>query len=236
MNPPLVIACAGRKGGSGKTTAALGLAAWYSRHGANVLLVDLDPQGSATLALGADGAGAGLRRLLEGNAEKVQFCTIFENLALLPGGPELARMENPRPIRQALDGAALDVVLVDCPPGHAELDALALEAADVVLACCEAHRMGIAGAARILDEARNMDPPPACALLLARMDERRGLDRAAADLLAGAFRLPVYPIHQDARLAAAMNAGGLPPHDGRAAADVEALARWIDKQARRGDA
>jgi len=142
MNPPLVIACAGRKGGSGKTTAALGLAAWYSRHGANVLLVDLDPQGSATLALGADGAGAGLRRLLEGNAEKVQFCTIFENLALLPGGPELARMENPRPIRQALDGAALDVVLVDCPPGHAELDALALEAADVVLACCEAHRMG----------------------------------------------------------------------------------------------
>ena len=77
------------------------------------------------------------------------------------------------------DGLLVDVVLMDCPPGHAELDRLALQAADVVLAATEAHRLGIAGAARVLDEARALKPRPRCALVLGRVDERRGLDRAA---------------------------------------------------------
>ena len=57
MNKPRWIAVVGRKGGSGKTALALGLAAHYARKGARVLLLDLDPQGSASLALGADADG-----------------------------------------------------------------------------------------------------------------------------------------------------------------------------------
>ena len=93
----------------------------------------------------------------------------------------------------------------------------------------EPHRLGIAGAARVLDEARAIKPRPRCALVLGRMDERRGLDRAAPDLLAGAFAVPVLTVRQDSTLAAALNAGGLPPATGRAAADLEAVAAWIDK-------
>jgi cellulose biosynthesis protein BcsQ len=127
-------------------------------------------------------------------------------------------------------------VLVDCPPGHADLDRLALQAADVVLACTEAHRLGIAGAARVLDEARAKKPRPRCALVLSRVDERRGLDRAAPDLLAGAFAVPVLTVRQDSALALALNAGGLPPATGRAAEDLEAVAGWIDKQDTKGTA
>ena len=116
----------------------------------------------------------------------------------------------------------------------ADLDRLALQAADVVLAATEAHRLGIAGAARVLDETKGLRPRPRCALVLSRVDDRRGLDRAAPDLLAGAFAVPVLAVRQDSALALALNAGGLPPASGRAAADLEAVAAWIDRTEGKG--
>ncbi len=230
---PRWIAVVGRKGGSGKTALALGLAAHYARAGRRVLLVDLDPQGSASLALGTDAGGEHLAAVLAGTVppETVPFDTISDcpPLAVLAGGPALEALTAPRPLRDALAGVLVDVVLMDCPPGHADLDRLALQAADVVLAACEPHRLGIAGAARVLDEARAVRPRPRCALVLGRMDERRGLDRAAPDLLAGAFAVPVLTVRQDSALADALNAGRLPPAGGRAAADLDAVAGWIDK-------
>lgn len=237
---PCFVAVVGRKGGSGKTALALGLASHYARNGRRVLLVDLDPQGSASLALGADATGEHLAAVLQGTAapETVPCVTFFDcpPLALLTGGPALETLTAPRPLRDALAGVPADVVLIDCPPGHADLDRLALEAADIVLAATEPHRLGIAGAARVLDEARALKPRPRCALVLGRMDERRGLDRAAPDLLAGAFAVPVLTVRQDAALADALNAGRLPPASGRAAADLEAVAVWIDKQTEKGNA
>ena len=230
---PLFIAIVGRKGGVGKSALTLGLAAHYARKGARVLLVDLDPQGSASLALGAEATGEHLAAVLAGAAapETVQYCTFSKcpPLGLLPGGPALEGIAAPRPLREVLAAVDADLVLMDCPPGHADLDRLALGAADIVLACCEPHRLAIAGAARVLDEARAMQPRPRCALVLGRMDDRRGLDRAAPDLLAGAFAVPVLALRQDAALAGALNVGGLPPASGRAADDLEAVARWIEK-------
>lgn len=235
---PRWLAIVGRKGGSGKTALALGLAAHYARAGRRVLLVDLDPQGSASLAYGADATGERLADILQKPAppETVPYVTFSEGLGLLPGGPALETLTAPRPLREALAGLLVDVVLMDCPPGHAELDRLALQAADVVLAATEPHRLGIAGAARVLDEARALKPRPRCALVLGRVDERRGLDRAAPDLLTGAFSVPVLTVRQDSRLAEALNAGRLPPAGGRASADLEAVAAWIDKQTAKGDA
>jgi len=233
------IACAGRKGGTGKTALTLGLAARYARKGARVLLVDLDPQGSASLALAEAPAGEHLAAVLTGNTkpETVPYVT-FSNrppLALLCGGPALENLGPARPLRSVLSDLPADVVLVDCPPGHADLDRLGLEAADVVLACCEPHRLGVAGAARVLTEARSRKPAPACALVLGRMDARRGPDREAPDLLGPALGVPVLAIRQDASLAAALNAGHLPPETGRAADDLEAVACWIDKQTEKGN-
>jgi cellulose biosynthesis protein BcsQ len=233
---PRWIAVVGRKGGSGKTALALGLAAHYARTGARVLLVDLDPQGSASLAMGADADGEHLAAILTGTADpkKVTYVTVSETLTLVPGGPALENVGGARPLRDVLAGVPVDVVLMDCPPGHVDLDRLALDAADVVLACTEAHRLGIAGAARVLGEARARKPAPSCALVLGRVDERRGLDRAAPDLLAGAFALPVLTIHQDSLLAGALNAGGLPPASGRAADDLAAVAKWVEGTKRKG--
>ena len=59
-------------------------------------------------------------------------------------------------------------------------------------------------------------------------------EKAAAGLLAGAFAVPVLTVRQDSALADALNAGRLPPASGRAAADLEAVARWIDKQTAKG--
>ena len=59
-------------------------------------------------------------------------------------------------------------------------------------------------------------------------------EKAAAGMLAGAFAVPVLAVRQDSALALALNAGGLPPASGRAAADLEAVAAWIDKQTEKG--
>lgn len=233
---PLIVAVMGRKGGTGKTTLALCLAAAWTRKGRRVLLADLDPQGSASLALGLTADGERAAAVLAGmpageNAPYVAF-TACPSLSVLPGGPALETLTDPRPLRDTLATDA-DFILVDCPPGHPALDRVAMQAADVALVCCEPHRLAIAGAARVLSEAAARKPaPPACAVVLGRMDPRRGLDRAAPDLLAGAFAAPVLSVRTDAGLAAAMNAGKLPPETGRAAEDVEAVARWISKQGR----
>ena len=186
---PRWITIAGRKGGVGKTSCSLALAAHYVRDGKSVLIVDLDPQGSAGLAFGAS--------------------------------PEMM------PLRSVLSEQPHDVVVIDCPPGHAELDRLAIAAAEILLACCECHRMAVAGASRVIEEARTSPHPPRCALVLGRVDVRRGLDLAAPELLAGAFNVPVMPIRQDAALSQALNAGKMPPAHGRAAEDIAKIAAWI---------
>lgn len=228
MKPPLWIAITGRKGGVGKTTLALSLAAYYARHGRRVLLLDLDPQGSAALAAGVDPTGGALAAGLNGGPMP-EPQPVADGFTLLAGGPELEALTSPRALRDACNGLAADVVLVDCPPGHANLDRLALDAADVVLVAAEAHRLAVAGAVRVLDDARERNPLARCALVLGRMDARRGLDKAAPDLLAGAVGLPVFSMRQDSRLAAALNSGSLPPATGRAAKDLGAVLAFIDR-------
>lgn len=223
------VACMGRKGGVGKTTAALTLAAHWTRLGRRVVLMDLDPQGSLTLAAGAVPDGAALADAIAGHGaapEPVQ--TVLPGLAILAGGAELEGITPTQTLRGLVADAAADIVIVDCPPGHAALDRLAADAADAVLVCCEAHRLAVAGAARVIEDMRRRSPAPAVAVLLGRMDDRRGLDKAAPDLLAGAFGVKVWKMRQDAALAMAMNAGAMPPASGRAAEDAAVVAAWIE--------
>jgi chromosome partitioning protein len=223
---PRYITIAGRKGGVGKSSCALALAAHYVRAGKSVLIVDLDPQGSAGLALGADITGEGLRSVLAGE-QPPQPHPVAEGLDILPGGPALELCEDALALRSVLADVAHDVVLADCPPGNAHLDRLAIEAADILLACCESHRMAVAGASRVIEEARAINPTPRCALVLGRVDVRRNLDSAAPELLAGALNVPVMTIRQDAVLSQALNSGQMPPGHGRAAEDIAKIAAWI---------
>jgi cellulose biosynthesis protein BcsQ len=227
MSEKKYLAICGRKGGSGKTALALSLAAYYLNAKKPVLVIDLDPQGSASLAMGAEATGGDLAAAIEGSADKLKMVTIGDCLQFAPGGPALDKIDIVSNLRDIIpDDCGAARVIIDCPPGHAALDRLAIKAADYVLICTEAHRLGIAGAARVLDDARAHSVQ--CAVILSRMDTRRGLDKSAPELLAGAFPVPIMTVNQDSILAGSLNAGKLPPTFGRAADDVGAIARWIE--------
>ena len=86
-----VFALANQKGGVGKTTTAVNIAACLAEAGASTLVVDLDPQANATSGLGQAANGTSTYDLLDGAPlDDVAHATQFENLDLVPSRPELA--------------------------------------------------------------------------------------------------------------------------------------------------
>src|SRR5688500_5837928 len=141
-----VYAIANQKGGVGKTTTAVNVAACIAEAGFDTLLVDVDPQGNATVGVGADRTeGVGLYDVLSGDASAVEAVrsTSVERLSLLASTPELAgaTMELPRlpgserRLRDALATVrdAYAYTLLDCPPSLGPLTVNALVAADRVI-------------------------------------------------------------------------------------------------------
>ena len=142
-----VIAFANQKGGIGKTTSAINIAAELGFMGYKVLLVDLDPQGNTTSGVGANkrGVQATAYDVLIARVELASACmkTPFQNLWLLPANMNLAGAEfelvgadnREDRFRRALAEAesVFDYVMIDCPPSLGILTINALVAADGVV-------------------------------------------------------------------------------------------------------
>ncbi|HLX19649.1 MAG TPA: ParA family protein [Gaiellaceae bacterium] len=151
-----IYALANQKGGVGKTTTAINLAACLAEAGERALVIDLDPQANATSGLGMRANGTSSYDLLDGApvAELAKH-TAFANLDLIPAKPDLAgavvelaeRDGGDRYLAQALasGASAYDFVFVDCPPAMGPLTVNALAAADRVLVPVQAEYYALEG-------------------------------------------------------------------------------------------
>ena len=159
-----VIAIANQKGGVGKTTTVVNLAAALSARHRTVLVVDLDPQAHATLGLGLDKQqGVSIYRVLTGEREIADVIqpTKWSNLNIIPSevdlaGAELefgAREDRLVMIRQALapvrNSGAFDYIILDCPPSLGIVMTSSLVASDSVLIPIQAEFLAMDGLALI---------------------------------------------------------------------------------------
>lgn len=162
---PLNIAFANQKGGVGKTTSAVNIAAELARLGKRVLLIDLDPQCSATSGLGAKvpESGSDMYDVFLGNLAiaKVIFPTKIEGLHLVPSSKDLVSLEvelGKNPGRElilktqlALCDVNYDYVLMDCPPSSGLLTLNALGAAQRVLIPLQAEYYALEGLSALMN-------------------------------------------------------------------------------------
>lgn len=186
----IVYAIANQKGGVGKTTTAVNVAACIAEAGYETLLVDVDPQGNATVGVGVDRHdGSGLYDVLAGDVESGEALrtTGVERLSLLASTPDLAgaTMELPRlagserrlrdvlqPLRERFA-----YILLDCPPSLGPLTVNALVAADRVIVPVQTEYFALEGLAGLLDTLsliqRELNPRLTIAGMLLTMHDSR---------------------------------------------------------------
>jgi chromosome partitioning protein len=167
--PTTIFTIANQKGGVGKTTTAVNLAAALAEKKIHTLLVDLDPQANATSAIGVEKQeGRSLYAALRGEGSALEMITptSVERLALIPSEEDLGALEIElagtenylgrlrsilEPVRSS---GGFGAIIIDCPPSMGMLSMNSLSAADHLLIALQCEYMALEGLGQIL---RNLE-------------------------------------------------------------------------------
>ena len=163
--PRRIIAFMNQKGGVGKTTTTVNLAAAFARAGRSTLLIDLDPQAHATLHVGIDPAALETSVYDVLVDDKIDVASVIrrtrDNLAVLPALTDLVAAETElatvadrqKRLEKALNtlGDKYEFVLIDCPPSLGLLTLNGLAAAREVIIPMQAHFLALQGVGKLLE-------------------------------------------------------------------------------------
>ena len=200
MSKPTVVALANQKGGVGKSTTAINLAASLAFQKQRVLLIDLDPQGNASSGLGIDRGTIEVSiydvLLKESALEDAIEPTSVLNLFVVPATIDLAGSEielvsmfsRETRLRGAIEEMEddFDLVLIDCPPSLGLLTVNALTAADEVLIPIQCEYYALEGLSQLLKNVElvsaNLNPElKVGGVVLTMYDGRTKLSKEVAD-------------------------------------------------------
>ncbi|MBW2466176.1 MAG: ParA family protein [Deltaproteobacteria bacterium] len=236
-----VVSVVNLKGGVGKTTSAVNIAACLGEIGKSVLLIDLDPQGSASLSLGIENSGEELLFALNNETPLPVMPIEIKGVELVPSGMSLATgqlEESGNALARCLEETPGDweYVIIDCPPSYGNLTTNALIASTRVVVPVEASFLGLNGLKQMVSAIGSLRPQnPGLeieAILPCRAHRRRRIHWEIMDSFNSMFPGKVSPIiRENVSLAAAPGIGKPVIYSDRlskGADDYRFVTLWLD--------
>ena len=251
----MILALINNKGGTGKTTSAVNLAAALAMRGSRALLVDLDSQASASLSMGIERAAftpSVADAILAGKPLKpVIRRSAVEGLDLVTGSPDLANADlmlaslsgRERRLKDAVAPVLGDYafIILDCPPSLSMLSVNAMVAADAFIIPTPPEYLALEGLVGLLDAVKKVhagigDKCRLLGILLTKVDHRRRVTEEIIGVIRGHYKGQVFraEVGVDVRLVEAPSFGKTIFQYDRRSSGAEAYLQLAGEIARKG--